>query len=99
DFIEKPFVPERLVDAIGRACEKRHLTLRLRRLHAVGDAQGIESRLIGTSRAMEDLRREVLGRAATPGNVVIKGETGSGKELVAQCLHAFSGRRDGRFVA
>ncbi|MGU3422822.1 sigma-54-dependent transcriptional regulator [Methylobacterium sp. D54C] len=99
DFIEKPFVPERLVDAIGRACEKRHLTLRLRRLHAVDDAQGIESRLIGTSRAMEDLRREVLGLAATPVNVVINGETGSGKELVAQCLHAFSGRRDGRFVA
>ncbi|WP_204165226.1 sigma-54-dependent transcriptional regulator [Methylobacterium radiodurans] len=99
DFIEKPFVPERLVDAIGRACEKRHLTLRLRRLHAVDDAQGIESRLIGTSRAMENLRREVLGLAATPVNVVINGETGSGKELVAQCLHAFSSRRDGRFVA
>ncbi|SFU75818.1 two-component system, NtrC family, C4-dicarboxylate transport response regulator DctD [Methylobacterium sp. 174MFSha1.1] len=99
DFIEKPFVPERLVDAIGRACEKRHLTLRLRRLHASTDAQGIEGRLIGTSRAMETLRREVLDLAATPVNVVINGETGSGKELVAQCLHAFSARREGRFVA
>ncbi|KQP40958.1 C4-dicarboxylate ABC transporter [Methylobacterium sp. Leaf104] len=99
DFIEKPFVPERLVDAIGRACEKRHLTLRLRSLHVVDDAQGIESRLIGTSRVMETLRREVLDLAATPVNVVVNGETGSGKELVAQCLHAFSGRRDGRFVA
>ncbi|KQQ13219.1 C4-dicarboxylate ABC transporter [Methylobacterium sp. Leaf123] len=99
DFIEKPFEPERLVGAIGRACEKRHLTLRLRRLHAVADAPGIESRLVGTSRAMETLRREVLDLAATPVNVVVNGETGSGKELVAQCLHAFSGRRDARFVA
>ncbi|MBE7197796.1 MAG: sigma-54-dependent Fis family transcriptional regulator [Parafilimonas terrae] len=99
DFIEKPFEPERLVDAIGRACEKRYLTLRLRSLHAVADRQGIESLLIGTSRAMEILRREVLDLAATPVNVVINGETGSGKELVAECLHAFSGRRDGRFVA
>ncbi|KMO28348.1 sigma-54-dependent transcriptional regulator [Methylobacterium aquaticum] len=98
DFIEKPFVPERLTDAIGRACEKRHLTLRLRRLHARTDSHAIESRLIGTSRAMETLRREVLDLAATPVNVVINGETGSGKELVAQCLHAFSLRRDGRFV-
>ena len=99
DFIEKPFVPERLVDAIGRACEKRHLTLRLRRLGTLADARGIESRLIGTSRAMEALRREVLDLAATPVNVVINGETGAGKELVAQCLHDFSSRRDGRFVA
>ncbi len=98
DFIEKPFAPERLTDAIGRACEKRHLTLRLRRLHARTDAHDIENRLIGTSRAMEILRREVLDLAATPVNVVINGETGSGKELVAQCLHAFSTRRDGRFV-
>jgi two-component system C4-dicarboxylate transport response regulator DctD len=99
DFIEKPFVPERLVEAIGRACEKRHLTLRIRRLHAAADARGIEGRLIGTSRGMETLRREVLDLAATPVNVVINGETGSGKELVAQCLHAFSDRREARFVA
>ncbi|TNC11052.1 sigma-54-dependent Fis family transcriptional regulator [Methylobacterium terricola] len=99
DFIEKPFAPERLTDAVGRACEKRHLSLSLRRLRGTADAQGIERRLIGTSRAMETLRREVLDLAATPVNVVINGETGSGKELVAQCLHAFSRRRDGRFVA
>jgi two-component system C4-dicarboxylate transport response regulator DctD len=41
----------------------------------------------------------VLDLAATPVNVVINGETGSGKELVAQCLHAFSDRREARFVA
>ncbi|MEH3145225.1 MAG: sigma-54 dependent transcriptional regulator [Methylobacterium frigidaeris] len=99
DFIEKPFAPERLADAIGRACEKRGLTLRIRSLHATTDARGIEGRLIGTSRAMESLRREVLDLAATPVNVVVNGETGSGKELVAQCLHAFSDRRDARFVA
>ncbi|MGX7709159.1 response regulator [Methylobacterium sp. Gmos1] len=46
DFIEKPFAPERLADAVGRACEKRHLTLRLRGLRAELDAPEVENRSI-----------------------------------------------------
>lgn len=99
DFIEKPFVPERLVDAVRRACEKRRLTLDNRRLRNALDSRGIESRLLGTSRCMETLRRDVLELAATPINVVIYGETGSGKELVARSIHDFSARAGARFVA
>lgn len=99
DFIEKPFVPERMIDAVRRACEKRRLTLDNRRLHTALDRRGIESRILGTSRAIEALRSEVLDLAATPVNVIINGETGTGKELVARCMHDFSSRRDARFVA
>ncbi|WP_345799202.1 sigma-54 dependent transcriptional regulator [Neptuniibacter sp. CAU 1671] len=100
DFIEKPFDPERLVETLHRACEKRRLTLEnqrlLQRLH---DNVSIEDRLIGLSPAMERLRREVLRLARLDTNLIIYGETGTGKELVAQCLHEFGPRADQPFVA
>jgi two-component system, NtrC family, C4-dicarboxylate transport response regulator DctD len=99
DFIEKPFVPERLVDTIRRAFEKRQLVLENRRLRSGSGAAGIEARLMGTSPAMERLRREVLELAGTAINVVIRGETGTGKELVARCLHDFGPRGRRPFVA
>jgi len=101
DFIEKPFVPERLVDIIRRALEKRALVLENRRLRVragAGDG-GIAARLLGTSAAMQRLRGEILELAATPLNVVIRGETGTGKELVARCLHDFGPRAARPFVA
>lgn len=99
DFIEKPFDPERLVETIHRACEMRRLTLENQRLQqqiACGD--GIETRLIGHSPAMERLRRDILRLAQIDTNLIIYGETGSGKELVAQCLHEFGPRADQPFV-
>ena len=99
DFIEKPFDPERHVDAIRRACDKRRLTLENRRLHEQVNGGGIEARLPGHSPAIERLRREVLELAATDVNVIVYGETGAGKELVARCLHDFSARRAARLVA
>jgi two-component system C4-dicarboxylate transport response regulator DctD len=98
DFIEKPFEPERLADAVRRACEKRRLVLENRRLHALGGAE-IAGRLMGVSRAMEAVRAQVLDLAAMPLNVVILGETGCGKELVARCLHDFGPRATRPFVA
>jgi two-component system, NtrC family, C4-dicarboxylate transport response regulator DctD len=102
DFIEKPFAPDHLVAVIRRACEKRRLVLDNRglRRRVGGGAAGIEARLIGVSRAMDDLRREVLDLAATNASVLIHGETGAGKELVARCLHDFGPRAaKGAFVA
>ncbi len=61
---------------------------------------GIETRLIGTAPATAALRREVLDLAATSASVLIHGETGTGKELVARCLHDFGPRgAKGAFVA
>jgi len=100
DFIEKPFAPDHLVAVIRRAAEKRRLVLENRGLRRHSGTGGIEATLIGTSRAMADLRREILELAATSASVLIHGETGTGKELVARCLHDAGPRgAKGAFVA
>ncbi|MBR9869035.1 MAG: sigma-54-dependent Fis family transcriptional regulator [Oceanospirillales bacterium] len=99
DFIEKPFVPERLVETINRACEKRLLVLENLRLQQdLASRSGIDAKIIGISPAIQKLRRDILKYAALNTNVIIYGETGSGKELVAQCLHEFSPRSERNFV-
>jgi two-component system C4-dicarboxylate transport response regulator DctD len=60
---------------------------------------GIEAVLLGQSAAMQEVRRMILRLAATSADVMIEGETGTGKELVARCLHDHSNRRDRHFVA
>ncbi|WP_027908428.1 sigma-54 dependent transcriptional regulator [Pseudomonas sp. URMO17WK12:I4] len=100
DFIEKPFTPDRLLDTVRRALEKRRLICEnraLRQQFALKD--GIAAQLLGVSRPMERLRRQILDLAGTSVNVLIRGETGSGKERVARCLHDFSERADKPFVA
>ena len=100
DFIEKPFTPERLLDSVRRALDKRRLVCENRQLRQqVADKGRIESQLIGISRPMENLRRQILELAGTSVNVLIRGETGSGKERVARCLHDFSARARKAFAA
>ncbi len=99
DFIEKPLSADHLVDAVGRAMEKRRLVLDNRALRAeVENKEGIESVIIGRSSAAQHLRKTILNIADTGADVLIIGETGTGKELVAQCLHNYSRRRDRPFV-
>ncbi|TPE53370.1 sigma-54-dependent Fis family transcriptional regulator [Maribrevibacterium harenarium] len=99
DFIEKPFVPERLVETLIRACDKRALMLENSRLQTdLAARSGIDGKIIGFSPAITRLKRELLAAAEMDTNVIIYGETGSGKELVAQCLHEFSPRKTKRFV-
>ncbi|MCM5552022.1 sigma-54 dependent transcriptional regulator [Pleomorphomonas sp. NRK KF1] len=100
DFIEKPFSPEHLVDVVRRAREKRALALEVRRLrHKLTDGGRLEGRIIGRSPAMVKLRRVIADIASTNASVLISGDTGTGKELVARCLHDESSRRKGNFVA
>jgi two-component system C4-dicarboxylate transport response regulator DctD len=100
DFIEKPFEPDHLVAVIRRAAEKRRLVLENRGLRRRAAGGGIEARLIGTSPAIAELRRDLIDLAATSASVLIHGETGTGKELVARCLHDFGPRgAKGAFVA
>ncbi|NNA21779.1 sigma-54-dependent Fis family transcriptional regulator [Pseudomonas lundensis] len=100
DFLEKPFSPEALLSSLRRALEKRRLVLENRRLHEQVDVrEQLDGRLLGVSRSLQTLRRQVIDLAPLPVNVLIRGETGSGKELVARCLHDFGPRADQPFVA
>ena len=100
DFIEKPFAPERFVETALRALEKRVLRVAIDDLRAQLQARiGIEAVLLGTSPVIQELRRKILRLADTSADVMILGETGTGKELVARCLHDHSSRRDRNFVA
>ena len=100
DFLEKPFSPETLLNSLRRALDKRRLVLENRALHEQADNRNkLEASLLGVSQGLQTLRRQVLDLAALPVNVLIRGETGSGKELVARCLHDFGPRADKPFVA
>lgn len=100
DFIEKPFDPEYLLDIVQRACEKRRLVMENRDLRRrLAGVCGIEQSLIGNSPEIRRLREEILDVADTDAPVLIQGETGTGKEVVARCLHTFGARSDGKYVA
>jgi two-component system, NtrC family, C4-dicarboxylate transport response regulator DctD len=99
DFISKPFAADRLVQSVHRAAEKRQLVLDNRALReAAEQAQG-DLPLIGQTPAMERLRRTLRQIADTDVDVLVTGETGSGKEVVASLLHRWSRRSRGNFVA
>jgi two-component system C4-dicarboxylate transport response regulator DctD len=97
EFIEKPFHSQRLVDVVRRALEKRALVYEIRRLHEKLEEK-VAITLIGQSEGMMKVRRSIAALAPTDVDVLILGETGSGKEVVARALHAQSGRT-GPFVA
>ncbi|PSM17674.1 sigma-54 dependent transcriptional regulator [Nitratireductor sp. StC3] len=100
DFIEKPFPVHRLTSVVRRAIEKRRLVLENRVLRETLDASGdLESRLVGRNPAMRRLREEIAALAGTDADVLILGETGSGKEVVARALHDFGDRARANFVA
>ena len=100
DFIPKPFSSERLVEVVRRALEKRALTLEVVTLRrTLGQREGIASRLIGRSPQMERVRQLIAQVCESPVDVLVHGETGTGKELVAKALHELSSRRTGPLVA
>ena len=100
DFMEKPFSPERLVDVVRRALEHRGLAREVTSLRRqLAGRSALETRIIGRSPAMENLRELIANVGDTSANVLIEGETGTGKELVARCLHDFSRRQANAFVA
>jgi DNA-binding NtrC family response regulator len=100
DFVEKPFPPHRLVEIVTRAAENRRLVLQVRALRSrLADQYGIESSILGSSPAIQRVRQFVLDLGGPPANVLIQGETGTGKELIARSLHQHSPRSSKPFVA
>lgn len=99
DFIAKPYPTDRLVQSIARASEKRDLVLENRRLRALAERSDDDLPLIGESPAMERLRRTLRQIADADVDVLVEGETGTGKEVVASALHHWSRRAAKPFVA
>ncbi|QCO06975.1 sigma-54-dependent transcriptional regulator [Azospirillum argentinense] len=100
DFIEKPAEPGHLVEVVRRALEHRRLVLENRNLRAqLAGGGSLEARIIGRSAAIERLRAAVAGLADAEVDVLLFGETGTGKELIARSLHDAGRRRAGNFVA
>jgi two-component system C4-dicarboxylate transport response regulator DctD len=100
DFMEKPFESEAILEVAGRALEKRRLVLDNRELRLdLAAAEGLDARLVGSSPAMRALKREIVNIAPTVASVLLVGETGTGKEVVARCLHELSPRRARPFMA
>ncbi|MBJ7537263.1 sigma-54-dependent transcriptional regulator [Marinomonas transparens] len=100
DFIEKPFSNEDFIEVVRRAAEKRRLTLENRNLRLELAAQNAPGpRIIGNTQGIHRLRQALLHVADTAADILIQGETGTGKELVARYIHEHSSRRGHSFVA
>jgi DNA-binding NtrC family response regulator len=98
DYLAKPFSDDELVLSVERAIEKKHLVeqnLSLRR--QLSDTFGF-SNIIGKNRRMMDLLEKIRKVAPTDCSVLINGENGTGKELVARAIHVASQQRGGKFV-
>ena len=99
DFVQKPYGADRLVECVRRTCEKRRLVMDNRRLRSQLHSATIEGKLLGNSRAIANVRRAIAELAPTNANVIIRGDTGVGKEVVARSLHNLSPRSGGPFLA
>lgn len=99
DFMEKPFSPDRMTELAKRATQARRTTLDNRALRRdLAEGEKVMGKLIGTSEPMERLREDILDLSQADGHVLIDGETGTGKTLVAHALHATGPRAGKKFT-
>ncbi len=96
DFLEKPFTTERVLLVVRNALHVRRLETDRAELEA---RAGVASLLLGESVIMRRVREQIRLCASTNGRVLVTGETGTGKEVVARAIHAQSERRNGSWVA
>lgn len=100
DFLQKPVHPRQLVESSERAAKHRTVVLENREYKkSTLDTGGISKRLLGKSAVIQSLCETVAALANADANILIRGETGAGKEEVARCLHEFGPRKDKEFVA
>jgi two-component system, NtrC family, nitrogen regulation response regulator NtrX len=95
DFVEKPLSLEKTVLVVRNALRQRRLEMENLALRARVDRH---EAMVGESHAVRQLREQVAMAAPTNGRVLIYGENGTGKELVARTIHALSRRRNSAFV-
>src|SRR5262245_30876464 len=99
DYLEKPFALDDLNARVERVLERREVLWRERRRPRDVPPRVGASPLVGESAAMLALRDQIARSARTPSTVLITGESGVGKELVARAVHAASARRARPFIA
>ncbi|HEY4369059.1 MAG TPA: sigma-54 dependent transcriptional regulator [Steroidobacteraceae bacterium] len=100
DFLQKPCVPEHLSAVVARAIEQRKLKMELQLLtERVAAHEGLPARIVGASATISRVREMVAELSLHDPNVIITGETGTGKEVVARALHDFGPRAKSPFVA
>ena len=98
DFIQKPFTPDELLLVVRRVLDRQELVEEVRTLRERVGAPYRFDRIISQSPKMKDIFEMIRNLADLDTTVLITGETGTGKELVAHALHVNSQRRDQRFV-
>ena len=98
DYLAKPFAPEELLHAVARCAERHHLLKENATLRAKTVEPYKLEQIIGESPKMKELRQLIQTVAPTNATVLILGETGTGKELIAGALHSLSQRRDANYV-
>ena len=98
DYLEKPFDAIALERSVSQACDRRRLVAQRTSIET-STAASSAPLMIGSSRAMQELRARVAQVAASEETVLICGESGTGKELVAQTIHALSSRAAGPLVS
>lgn len=100
DFLQKPYVPEHLSAVVARAIEQRRLKQELQQLSGrVAAHEGLQAHIVGASAAIARVRDMVAELCLHDPNVIITGQTGTGKEVVARALHDFGPRAKSPFVA
>lgn len=103
DYITKPLELDEIVATLHRAAEQRRLSLEAESARAAktpGSAASPEaSEMLGTSRVMQDIFKQIGRLAATDATVLVSGESGTGKELVARAIHQHSARAQRPFIA
>ena len=99
DFVQKPFFRDELLMRVRSAADRRQLTRQVDLLQRQMRGPDTVETLLGESDSMRRVKTLIVRAAAAPGTVLVTGETGTGKELVARAVHAASGRGARTFVA
>ena len=99
DYLTKPVDPTRLRLLLDKALERTETVREVQLLRRQLRQRGFLGRLVGSSKAMQEIMRQLELAAPTDATLLVAGESGTGKELVARTVHELSPRRKGPFVA